>query len=104
MMGYRRISWICWLATSIAFCASAVMAQVPGTRVVGPSTSERADGPPSRATGEACFLGIDPDIYGMPLLGQYIQSGERLICAIQNWSSFPPESFSIDFLRTPGLS
>src|ERR1043165_116555 len=99
MMGYRRISWICWLATSIAFCASAVMAQVPGTRVVGPSTGERADGPPCRATGEACFLGIDPDIYGMPLLGQYIQSGDRLICATQNWSSFPPESFSIDFLR-----
>jgi pimeloyl-ACP methyl ester carboxylesterase len=99
MMGYRRISWICWLATSIAFCASAVMAQVPGTRVVGPLTSERADGPPCRATGEACFLGIDPDIYGMPLLGQYIQSGDRLICATQNWSSFPPETFSIDFLR-----
>ena len=99
MMGYRRMSWICWLATSIAFCASAVMAQVPGTRVVGPLTSERADGPPCRATGEACFLGIDPDIYGMPLLGQYIQSGDRLICATQNWSSFPPETFSIDFLR-----
>ena len=98
-MGYRRISWICWLATSIAFCASAVMAQVPGTRVVGPWTSERADGPPCRATGEACFLGIDPDIYGMPLLGQYIQSDDRLICATQNWSSFPPETFSIDFLR-----
>jgi pimeloyl-ACP methyl ester carboxylesterase len=53
-----------------------------------------------RATGDSCFLGIDPDVYQMPLPGEYIQSGERLICATQNWSMFPAEVFDIDFLRT----
>lgn len=98
-MRYRRVSLVCGLAVAITFCATAVMAQEPESRAITPLTGEWADRPPCRATGEACFLGIDPDIYGMPLLGQYIQSGDRLICATQNWSSFPPETFSIDFLR-----
>ena len=97
MMGYRRVSWICALA--IALCTTAVVAQGPETRAPGLMNGERAARPPCRATGQACYLGIDPDIYGMPLLGQYIQSGDRLICATQNWSSFAPEDFSIDFLR-----
>src|SRR5262249_45189681 len=29
-----------------------------------------------RATGQPCFLGIDPDIYQMPLTGEIIQSGD----------------------------
>ena len=99
MMGYRPVSWICGVAASIAFGATVVMAQSPGTRAIGPLGGEKADRAACRATGEACFLGIDPDVYQMPLLGQYIQSGERLICATRNWSSFPPEAFSIDFLR-----
>ena len=53
-----------------------------------------------RATGEACFLGIDPDVYQMPLYGEYIESGERQICATENWSMSPAEAFDIDFLRS----
>lgn len=98
-MGHRRISWICGVAASIAFGANVVMAQSPGIRAIGPLGSEKADRAPCRATGDTCFLGIDPDIYQMPLLGQNVQSGDRLICATRNWSSFPPEAFSIDFLR-----
>ena len=51
------------------------------------------------ATGEPCSLGIDPDIYQMPLFGEYIQKGDELICATTNWSPFPPEVFDIDFMR-----
>ena len=99
MMGHRRVSWICCVAASITFGANVVMAQSSGIQTIGPLGSEKADRAPCRATGDACFLGIDPDIYQMPLLGQYVQSGDRLICATRNWSSFPPEAFSIDFLR-----
>jgi pimeloyl-ACP methyl ester carboxylesterase len=51
------------------------------------------------ATGESCSLGIDPDVYRMPLTGEYIQTAHRRICATKNWSAFPPEAFDIDFLR-----
>ena len=50
-------------------------------------------------TGEPCFLGIDPDIYQMPLFGEYIQKGKERICATRNWSPYPPEAFDINFLR-----
>src|SRR5688572_19115641 len=99
MMRYRRISWICGVAASIAFGATVGMAQSSGTREIGSLGGQKTGRAACRATGEACFLGIDPDIYRMPLLGQYVQSGDRLICATRNWSSFPPEAFSIDFLR-----
>ncbi len=52
-----------------------------------------------RDTGDACFLGIDPDVYQMPLLGEYVQSGDDLICATRNWSAYPPEAFDIEFMR-----
>lgn len=60
------------------------------------SSEQRA---PCRATGESCFLGIDPDIYQIPLFGETIQSGNRSICATRSWSSLPPEAFDIDFMR-----
>ena len=50
-------------------------------------------------TGEPCFLGIDPDIYQLPLFGTYIQSGDERICATTNWSSLPPKAFTIDLMR-----
>ena len=50
-------------------------------------------------TGEPCFLGIDPDIYQMPLYGVSIQCGDEQICATINWSPYPPEVFDIDFMR-----
>ena len=73
-------------------------AQAPETRALGPSTGETA-ARPCQATGDPCFLGIDPDVYQMPLFGEYIQSGDHLICATRNWSSYPPEAFNIDFMR-----
>ena len=87
------------MSALIAFGATVAMAQTSGTRALGPLSSEEGHRAPCRATGTICFLGIDPDIYHMPLYGEYIQSGDRLICATRNWSSFPPEAFSIDFLR-----
>jgi pimeloyl-ACP methyl ester carboxylesterase len=57
------------------------------------------------STGEPCYLGIDPDIYQMPLYGVSIQCGDEQICATVNWCSyppdlfFPPEAFGIDFMR-----
>jgi hypothetical protein len=54
---------------------------------------------PCRPTGESCFLGIDPDVYQMPLFGESIQSGDRFICATRNWSAFPPGAFDLDFMR-----
>ena len=99
MMGHRRVTSICGVAASIAFGATVGMAQWSGTREIGPLGGQKTGSAACRATGEACFLGIDPDIYRMPLLGQYVQSGDRKICATRNWSSFPPEAFSIDFLR-----
>jgi len=65
------------------------------------ATTVAAQSPPNacRATGEACFVGIDPDVYQMPLFGEFIRSGNALICATRNWSPFPPEAFDVDFLR-----
>jgi pimeloyl-ACP methyl ester carboxylesterase len=62
-------------------------------------TASAQHGQVCRTTGEACFLGIDPDVYQMPLYGVQIQSGDELICATTNWSSLPPEVFDIDFMR-----
>ena len=98
-MEYRPVSWICGVAASIALGATVLLAQSPGTRAIGPSGGQKADRPACRTTGEACFLGIDPDVYQMPLFGEYIQSGDRLICATRNWSAYPPEAFNIDFMR-----
>jgi len=98
MMGYRRVSWLGGVAASIAFAAAVVMAQA-GAVTIRPSGVQQTDCPSCRATGTPCFLGIDPDIYHMPLSGEYIQSGDRLICATRNWSPFPPEAFTIDFMR-----
>ena len=69
------------------------------TRALAPLGVQNPDRPGCRATGEDCFLGIDPDVYQMPLFGEYIQSGDRLTCATQSWSSYPPEAFNIDFMR-----
>ena len=99
MMGHRQISWILGMAALIAFGATIAMAQTSGTRALGLLSSEEGHRAPCRATGTICFLGIDPDIYHMPLYGEYIQSGDSLICATRNWSSVPPEAFGIDFLR-----
>lgn len=71
----------------LVLCAFAATAQPPETHG------------PCRATGEACFLGIDPDIYQMPLVGETIRSGDRSICATRNWSSLPPEAFDLDLMR-----
>jgi pimeloyl-ACP methyl ester carboxylesterase len=54
---------------------------------------------PCTATGQTCFLGIDPDVYRMPLVGETIQSGDRSICATRNWSAIPPAAFDVDFMR-----
>ena len=99
MMKHRQISWIRCVAASIVFGATVVMPQSSVTSTIGPSAVQKADRAPCHATGTACFLGIDPDIYHMPLYGEYIQSGDRLICATRNWSSYPPEAFNIDFMR-----
>jgi len=71
----------------------------PESRGLEKSGFQKADGSCCRAIGETCFLGIDPDVYQMPLFGEYIQSGDHLICATRNWSSYPPEAFNIDFMR-----
>jgi pimeloyl-ACP methyl ester carboxylesterase len=55
--------------------------------------------PVCRATGDPCFLGTDPDIYAMPLIGELIRKGAELICATRSWSTLPPEAFDIDFMR-----
>jgi hypothetical protein len=87
MMGYRWVGWICGVAVSIAVGATVVMAQSSATGTTGPSAVQKADHAPCRATGTICFLGIDPDIYHMPLYGEYIQTGDHLICATRNWLS-----------------
>jgi len=56
-------------------------------------------GPPALASEERSFFGIDPDVYQMPLYGEYIQCRDGLIPATTAWSSYPPETFNIDFLR-----
>jgi pimeloyl-ACP methyl ester carboxylesterase len=66
---------------------------VSGT-AIGATTSGRC-----YATGESCSLGVDPDVYRMPLTGEFMQHGSRRICATMNWSAFPPEVFDLDFLR-----
>lgn len=64
------------------------------------STASARNGQVCRTTSEACYLGIDPDVYQMPLYGELIQSSDEMICATTNyWSSFPPEVFDIDFMR-----
>jgi hypothetical protein len=75
------------VAVSIVFGAIVAIAQPSPSREVKPSAIQMADRAPCRATGTACFLGIDPDIYHMPLYGEYIQSGDHLICATRNWLS-----------------
>jgi pimeloyl-ACP methyl ester carboxylesterase len=52
-----------------------------------------------QSTGETCFLGIDPDVYQMPLIGESIKTKNGLICATKNWSPYPPELFTIEFMR-----
>ena len=69
-----------------------------GSAGVGVTQASSMAGLKCHATGESCFLGIDPDVYGMPLNGEYIQSGDHRICATKNWSPFPPEAFGIDFI------
>ncbi len=85
--------------TAITSAANVFVGQSSGTQVLGTLGVQKADRSGCRATGTACFLGIDPDIYHMPLYGEYIQTGDRLICATRNWSPFPPEAFNIDFMR-----
>lgn len=57
-----------------AIALSGVLA-VSGT-ARGATTSGRC-----YATGESCSLGIDPDVYRMPLTGEFMQHGSRRICA-----------------------
>src|SRR5713101_4579895 len=48
-----------------------------------------------RATGQPCFLGVDPDIFHMPLSGEIIQSSDRQICATRSGPPpLPPENFT----------
>jgi pimeloyl-ACP methyl ester carboxylesterase len=99
MIGYKRVSWICGLVALIAFYTTISLAQSPESRAIETLDGEQPRLPGCRATGNACFLGIDPDIYRMPLTGEYIQTGGGPICATRNWSSFTPEAFGMDFLR-----
>src|SRR6185369_14224596 len=87
------------LALMLALCSLAVVPVTATTTAQPPSVFQKADGSCCRAISEPCFLGIDPDVYQMPLFGEYIQSGDHLICATRNWSSYPPEAFNIDFMR-----
>lgn len=86
------------IITAILVLASAAVVSAQEFKI-GPLGAQKADRTPCRATGEFCFLGIDPDIYHMPLYGEFIQTGDRRICATRNWSSYPPEVFNIDFMR-----
>jgi hypothetical protein len=52
-----------------------------------------------RATGDPCFLGIDPDRYGMPLFGEYIERDGERVCATRSWTTLPPEIFDLEFMR-----
>jgi hypothetical protein len=72
-----------WRAQSIFWITSIGTAVVLSTILVAPNRSVAApDGQNScHATGQPCFLGVDPDIYQMPLFGEIIQSGDRQICA-----------------------
>lgn len=75
------------------------MAQSSGTGEIGQLGGQKTSCASCRPTGDGCFLGIDPDIYHMPLYGEYILTRDRRICATRNWSAFPPEAFNIDFMR-----
>jgi pimeloyl-ACP methyl ester carboxylesterase len=89
----------CFIVVPLALCLCAgTLAAEPD--VVASSTASDA----CFATGEACSLGIDPDVYGMPLPGEYIQSGEERICATRSWSTLPAEAFDLDFMRAFWLS
>ena len=99
MMEHRRVSWILGVTVSIVFGATIGMTQSSGNPALGPWGGQKTGHAPCRATGTACFLGIDPDIYHMPLYGEYIQAGDGLICATRSWSALPPEAFDIDFMR-----
>jgi pimeloyl-ACP methyl ester carboxylesterase len=85
--------------TAITSAANKFVGQSPETQAIGQLGGQNSGRAVCRATDEACFLGIDPDVYQMPLFGKYIQSGDRLICATRNWSPYPPEAFNIDFMR-----
>ncbi len=84
----RRDFCLSWLVLAV-FCVSQSLAD---------SQNRDESGSACYATSEPCFLGIDPDIYQMPLFGEYIQRGNERICATRNWSPYPPEAFDIDFL------
>jgi len=65
------------------------------------AVAEPGDTKICRATGQPCSLGIDPDIFHMPLTGEIIQSGDRQICVTKSGPPpLPPESFGIDFMRS----
>jgi pimeloyl-ACP methyl ester carboxylesterase len=99
----RMVNWLCGTAAAIGCAATLATAQSQPTDVTGGVDGQEAGREAStevcRPTGQACSLGIDPDVYQMPLLGEFIQSGERLICATRNWSTHPSEIFGIDFMR-----
>lgn len=84
------------VSTILAIASATVLSAQFKVESSGVQNVDRA---PCRATGEFCYLGIDPDIYHMPLYGEYIQTGDRRICATRNWSSYPPEAFNIGFMR-----
>jgi pimeloyl-ACP methyl ester carboxylesterase len=92
-------------AAAASVCAAAIVAlwssagKATGTSSNGLVSEDITQNKTCRATGDTCFLGIDPDIYQMPLVGEYIQVGARLICATRNWSDYPPETFDMDFMR-----
>ena len=102
-IGKRSVISTYGVAVTIALGATIVTAQSQGSKARDPLGAQSADGAAMgnvcRATGDTCFLGIDPDVYQMPLFGEYIQRGDRLICATRNWSPYPPEAFGIDFMR-----
>jgi pimeloyl-ACP methyl ester carboxylesterase len=101
-IGRGLVRWTGAAAASIG-AAAIVAFWSPAARATGTSHGQAPEGVTQektcRATGNTCFLGIDPDIYQMPLVGEYIQHGARLICATRNWSDYPPETFDIDFMR-----
>ena len=76
---------MCTPAISLPFARSIV---IPAVLIAFSVSFSGAVGADSRNlcidTGEPCFLGIDPDIYQMPLFGTYVQSGDERICATTN--------------------
>jgi pimeloyl-ACP methyl ester carboxylesterase len=86
-------------STGLAVAGSGCVDVGIGPPEVGIALRSSIGAPNCYPTGDICSLGIDPDIYRMPLIGEYIQSGDRRICATKSWSALPPEAFDIDFLR-----